>query len=197
MRGIIIATMIEAAPFIKRLKLIPDEGHPFRVFRQGDDSLIITGIGKANCAMGTAYAAVALSIETACNCGAAGALKNGFPIGEIYTVQKIFEPDRPVLGSGNIRSMSAAPIEGLGIAVLSTMDRPVIGSEERRIYSETADLADMEGAAFVQACKRFGVKSYLLKIVTDIPGSEESAIIENIKFYGARLADFYAHLYNI
>jgi nucleoside phosphorylase len=195
MRGIVIATMIEASSFINRLQLDPEPGHPFKIYTGGDECLVITGIGKAACAMGTAYAAVKFGFDEAYNCGAAGALKTGFSSGDIFTVEKIAEPDRPMLGSNEMRWHRAEPVPGAGCAVLATMDRPVLSETGRAAAAEISDLADMEGAAFVQACLKFGVRAHLLKMVSDIPGSAEKDIIANIRLYGARMADFYAGLF--
>ena len=53
--AIVMATMIEAKPFIRGMSLKEYEQRPFRLFKNDDILLTISDIGKANAAMGAAY----------------------------------------------------------------------------------------------------------------------------------------------
>ena len=70
--AIILATMLEAEPFIKAFKLEETAGRPFPTYGGNDIILVISGIGKANGAMGTAYTCMKYSPGFILNLGAAG-----------------------------------------------------------------------------------------------------------------------------
>ena len=53
--GIVMATMLEAKPFVVETPMKRIEKHPFKVYAKDDIYLVLTGIGKANAAMGTFY----------------------------------------------------------------------------------------------------------------------------------------------
>ncbi|MCP4673293.1 MAG: 5'-methylthioadenosine/S-adenosylhomocysteine nucleosidase, partial [Desulfobacula sp.] len=53
--AVIMATMIEAKPFVSGLGLDQIHKKPFLVFKNEKFILLICGIGKANAAMGTAF----------------------------------------------------------------------------------------------------------------------------------------------
>lgn len=190
MRGIFIATGLEARSMIEFLGLKSVSETPFPIYLAENIILTITGIGKANCAMGVAFAAMSYPLDECINCGAAGALKEGFEIGDIHPVERVIEPDRPLLTSDKYRSFKPFVQEGSVGVSLATMDRPVLSCEERKKAAAHADLADMEGAAFMQACKRFGLKGSVYKVITDIPGSPEEDIVKNIKKYEKNLAEY-------
>ena len=148
--GLVMATLLEAVPFIRDLSLREWGAEPFSLY--GDDriALIISGIGKANAAMACAYLIQTRRPALVCNLGAAGAADRRCALGECYHISKVIEPDRPGLKSG-------LPHE---------------------------QLPDMEGAAVVQTCRRFHVKCFLFKFVSDTPDHRQSdEIVKNIELY--------------
>ncbi|HRZ28386.1 MAG TPA: 5'-nucleosidase, partial [Spirochaetota bacterium] len=72
MTGIVMATMLEAGPFIRGMGLAEIPGGPFPVYRGADAILAISGIGKVNAAVAVAYLACAHSPSLVLNLGAAG-----------------------------------------------------------------------------------------------------------------------------
>jgi adenosylhomocysteine nucleosidase len=180
MTGIIIATKIEAEPFIKGLGLSLISKKPFRMFGNDTVSLAISDIGKSSAAMATAHCIEHCKPSCIINLGAAGAVRHGFGVGDILHIQKIYEPDRRQL----LRNIPVVhrpnTLKGFAMATLATQDRAAISDSDRRAAGEYADLADMEGAAVVQACGAYGVDVYLFKIITDTPGGGTMEIIGNI-----------------
>ncbi len=182
--GLVMATLLEAVPFIRDLSLREWGAEPFSLY--GDDriTLIISGIGKANAAMACAYLIQTRRPALVCNLGAAGAADRRCALGECYHISKVIEPDRPGLKSGLPHEHLPDVLDGFAVAALATQDRPLRDPDERESVASSAQLADMEGAAVVQACRRFGVNCFLFKFASDTPDQRQSAeIVKNIELY--------------
>ena len=164
---ICMATSLEAQPFIDGLAMTSLALKPFRIFTLAQTNLIVTGIGKANAAMATAYAIQKLKPERVYNLGAAGAVRRDLELGEVRQISQAIEPDRPHLISGKPYIHYPDQIEGLQTARLATHDRPILESEARRKIASMADLVDMEGAAVIQTCRKFNVSCVLVKFISD------------------------------
>lgn len=181
MIGIVLATMLEAKPLIEGLALSMREEKPFRIYANSEHCLVVSGIGKVNAALATCYLAVRYGIRVFLNAGAAGALSEQCAFGEIYHVREVIEPDRPHVLSKAVRRSNPDVLEGFAPAVLATQDVPVIDADERKKLSALADLADMEGAAVLQAARAFGALCYIFKIVSDTAEHlDDRKIVENI-----------------
>ena len=152
--GLVMATLLEAEPFIEGLGMKQVESRPFLCYRNNDTELIISGIGKANAAMATVYLYQRYRPHVICNAGAAGALGPSLSLGDIYHVNKVIEPDRPMFQSDEPVVHTPHVIEGFQTAILATRDRPVIEAGERQALSRKADLIDMEAASVIQACRK-------------------------------------------
>lgn len=190
--GIVIATAIEAASFISSGMFSRIDDNYFPVYRHEDFFLIISGIGKAASASASAYLIARYGMEKMFNLGAAGAVVEGFALSEIYHISRIFESDRPHLAGKRDRFADPDILPGFKTATLSTQDMALVSSAERGSVAHAAALADMEGAAFVQACRIFKVKSYLFKIITDLPGTDtDREIIEKVKLTSHDMFDFF------
>lgn len=180
--GIVMATMLEAEPFIKGLGMVLESREPFPVYIAGGLVLVISGIGKVNAALAAAHIIREKNISVLHNPGAAGALREGILEKEIFHIKEIIDWDRPKLINKEIRKIRPDKIEGFREASLATLDRPVITRGERQRVGEAADLVDMEGAGFMQSCRIHGAKGYLWKIVSDTAEHEQDKdIIANIK----------------
>jgi adenosylhomocysteine nucleosidase len=190
---IVMATMLEAKPFVLGMSLRQTEKVPFRLFQNEAVLLIISGIGKANAAMATAY--VCLKYKPLCifNLGAAGTTHSGYDLGEIFHIQKIVELDRPDLKTGKPCVHQPDLLAGFKTTILATSDRAVLDPKERKAISITADLIDMEGASVVQACTTFQKHCYLFKFVSDTPEhTRDQDIVDHIRRYRKTFYDFFA-----
>ena len=193
MTAIIMATMLEAKPFVLGMSLRQTQKIPFRLFQNDGVLLIISGIGKANAAVATAYACLKFKSACICNLGAAGATHSGYNLGEIFHIQKIVETDRPDLETGKPCVHQPDLLTGFNIAILATSDRAVLDPKERKAISINADLIDMEGASVVQACRTFKENCYLFKFVSDTPDHmRDQDIVDHIRAYRKTFYDFFA-----
>jgi adenosylhomocysteine nucleosidase len=191
--GIVMASMLEAAPIVRMLGLKEIEADPFPVFGGDRLRLIVSGIGKANAAMACTYLIGAYGPHAICNLGAAGATDGRCGIGESFHVSLVIEPDRPDLRTDVPSCQTPDILPGFSVVTLATHDKPIRYPREREEIASSAHLVDMEGAAVVQACKRFSKKSFLFKFVSDTPDHEASSdIIGNIRLYREGFARFFA-----
>lgn len=177
--GIVMATLLEADPFIKGLSLQKCEADPFEAYQNKNIRLVISGMGKSDAAMASAWLILTAHPARIFNLGAAGAMNHSFALGEVIQVSKVVEPDRPILGTDRIYEHIPDMLKDFPAATLATQDKPVVLPEERRKISEIAQIADMEGAAVVQTCRRFNIPCYLFKFISDTPDNHH--IIDNIR----------------
>ena len=179
-----MATLLEAKPFVLGMSLKQTRKTPFRLFQNDNVLLIISGIGKSNAAMATAYCCHKYTPLCISNLGAVGAAGFGHSLGEIFHIDEIIEYDRPELKSGKPRIYKPDILNGFPTAKLATSDRAILAPDERKKISQNADLIDMEGASVVQACRKFRTKCFLFKFVSDTPEHTRSEnIVENIRGY--------------
>jgi nucleoside phosphorylase len=178
--GIVMATKIEAEPFIKGLRMAMIKKGPKPIFGNSEFFLTVSGIGKVNAAIATTHLIDAHHPSVVINIGAAGAADNECEIGHIAHISKIIELDRyryPIL-----KPVEHKPdlLKGFSTATLATRDRAVLSAKDRLQAGRIADLFDMEGAAVVQACRAFNTRVYLFKIITDNMKTGNINIIKNI-----------------
>jgi nucleoside phosphorylase len=183
--AIIMATEAEAGPLIRELGLKETESKPLPVFKKRDILLVISGIGKANSAMATAFACVKYKPTWVLNPGAAGATRESANLGDIFQAKKILEPDKPHFRAKNPFIQFPDILEGFPAAVLATQDKGISDKDTFRDLSAIADLVDMEGASILQTCKRFEIPCHIFKFVSDTPVhvGKGAQIMENIKKY--------------
>jgi adenosylhomocysteine nucleosidase len=193
--GILMATRMEAKPFIKSgfFSLIEDK--PFPVYKSKTHYLIISGIGKINANMASTYLMTKFTIDSMYNIGSAGAAAKNFRVGDILHINSVINYSKTL----SIKSESLKPdtLPSYKTESLATCDAPIISAEDRAIAGQKASLIDMEGFAFVNACKIFNTKSYLFKIITDTPADiTEDEIILNIKNTRDLLYQFFMEMFN-
>ncbi|MCP4199367.1 MAG: 5'-methylthioadenosine/S-adenosylhomocysteine nucleosidase [Proteobacteria bacterium] len=181
--GLIVATMAEAGPFLNNMSLKRVESAVFPVYENEHLVLVVSGIGKANGAMATAYCCTRFEPVCICNLGAAGATGNAV-LGEVYGVGEIIEYDRPKFKTGNPHLHRPNVLSGFAMKTLATQDKPVVAAADREAIATVADLVDMEAASVVQTSKKFGVDCYVFKYVTDTPENETHRdVVANVKKY--------------
>jgi adenosylhomocysteine nucleosidase len=191
--AIIVATRLEAEPFLDIFGLIQTSKIPCPLYSQGRLILAVSGIGKANAAIATAYCCSMFQPSWVLNLGAAGATDSRCALGGFFHVARVFEPDRPRFPSSTPHVHVPDRLPGFDEATLATQDRPAVSPEDRRKASVHANLVDMEGAAVVQAAHRFGVRCALFKFVSDTPADvEPTPIIDYIRDCGKPFSRFVA-----
>ena len=190
--AIVMATMLEAKPFVLGMSLKQGQKKPFPLFHNDNILLIISGIGKANAAMATVYSCYKFNPACICNLGAAGATDFSHPLGEIFHINKIIEYDRPELTTGRPCIHKPDILNGFQTAKLSTSDMAVLDPDERKEISINADLIDMEGASVAQACRKFNTKCFIFKFVSDTPDhARDEDIVGNIRLHRTRFYEFF------
>jgi len=190
--AIVMATMLEAKPFVLGMSLKQSQKKPFPLFQNDNILLIISGIGKANAAMATIYSCYKFNPACICNLGAAGATDFSHPLGEIFHINKIIEYDRPELTTGRPCIHKPDILNGFQTAKLSTSDMAVLDPDERKEISINADLIDMEGASVAQACRKFNTKCFIFKFVSDTPDhARDEDIVRNIRLHRTRFYEFF------
>ncbi len=188
---LVAATFMEAEPFIRILDMKETESGPFLIYSGKEIILGVSGIGKANAAMCTAYCCMKHQPEILINAGAAGAVDETSEVGTIFQIKKTIEPDRPHLKTNTPWVQTPDTIEGFKCATLATQDKPVHDIETFKELSALADLVDMEGASVLQAAKRFNIRCLLFKFVSDTPlHAGQGLIIENIKKHIAVFCEY-------
>lgn len=188
----VMATTLEAKPFIDGLSLIRESEKPFPVYKNHNYTLILSGIGKANAAMACAYSCLTFPNCRIINLGAAGATGTKHFLGETFHITEAIEFDRPHWKSKTPYIHKPDSLEGFPCAKIATSDHPVIDPEERKKISFLAELVDMESASVIQTCKKFGNLCYFFKFVSDTPEhTNDTDIVDNIKKYRDGFFDFF------
>jgi adenosylhomocysteine nucleosidase len=191
--AIIVATHLEAKPFVDIFGLNQTVKTPCPLYGRGRLILATSGIGKTNAALATTYCCSMFQPSWILNLGAAGATDSRCGLGGIFHVVRVLEPDRPHLRSSTPYAHVPDTLPGFNEATLATQDRPVINAEDRGHVSAYASLVDMEGAAVVQTAHRFGVRCALFKFVSDTPDDiDPSPVIDFIRDYGKHFSRFVA-----
>ena len=177
-----MATHMEAKPFIKYKNFNPIEDKPFPVYKNETHYLIISGIGKINASIASTYLMTKFKINSMYNIGSAGATTEDFRIGDILHINSVIDYSQLLNIRSESKSLKPDMLQNYKTESLATCDAPIISTEDRAIVGQKALLIDMEGFAFVNACKIFNTKNYLFKIITDTPANiTEDEIILNIK----------------
>jgi adenosylhomocysteine nucleosidase len=189
--GMIIATKMEAEPFMQGLGMKELDARPFPVYMGADVCVVISGIGKVNAAMATQYACLKFDPVRILNLGAAGGTEASKEPGRIYNIEKTVEPDRLHLRTNSPYIQYPDSLPGFDRAVLATQDKAIIDVDTFREIAAFADLVDMEGASVVQATQKFEKKCFIFKFVSDTPVHVgKGNIIDNIKYFRAPFCDF-------
>ena len=190
--AIVMATLLEAKPFVLGMSLEQRQKKPFALFQDDHILLIISGVGKANAAMATGYLCDKYHPDWVCNLGAAGATDVSHSLGEIFHINKIVEYDRHELTTRKPCIHTPDILNGFQTATLSTSDMAVLAIDERKKISMNADLIDMEGASVAQACRTFNTKCFIFKFVSDTPDHARSEdIVENIRWHRSFFFEFF------
>lgn len=193
--GLIMATYIEAKPFVEKITWQRSVKDPFPVYCAEDLTLVVSGMGKANAAAACAWLCTAKAPGCIINIGAAGANTHGMPVGSIHHITEAFETDRRHFKTGEPFCHRPDVMEGFPTARVATRDEPVIDPHERQKISFYAELSDMEGSAVVQAARRFQTRCFLFKFVSDTrQDTTGDRIAANIRRHREPVFNFFINL---
>jgi nucleoside phosphorylase len=126
------------------------------------------------------------------NIGSAGAATEKFMIGDILHINSVIDYSQLLNTKSESKTLKPDILSNYKTESLATCDAPIISAEERAIVAHKASLIDMEGFAFVHACRMFNKKNYLFKIITDTPGNVNAdEIILNMRKTRGLLYQFF------
>lgn len=184
MNLVIMATFIEAKPFIEGLPFEKLDQAPFPTFQYENMVLMISGMGKVNAAMAAVYGCLKYRPDHVLNFGAAGATVFSMSLGEIYQIEKAIEYDGFLPKSDKRPVFTPDLLPGFQAATIATSDIPVIDPKHRKAISASAVLVDMEASAIIQVCRKFETRCHLFKFVSDTPNHPcEGDIRKHIRQY--------------
>jgi adenosylhomocysteine nucleosidase len=187
-----MATVMEAKPFIAGLNLTQQNDMPFPVFQNKECVLTVCGIGKVNAAMATTFGCLKFHPDMVVNLGSAGATDPAVSLGDIFQISAVYEFDYPEIKSGEPVLLTPDTLNGFKNACIATQDRPVLSPDQRKQVFCLAGLADMEAAAVLRSCNRFGKKCLIYKFVSDTPKHVDGAdIIAHIRKYRNTFFSFF------
>jgi adenosylhomocysteine nucleosidase len=169
MKLIIMATFLEAKPFLELMSFTKLNQTPFPAFQQEDMILVISGIGKVNAAMAATYGCINFRPDYVFNFGAAGATGTSAFLGGIYQIGTAIEYDGFDLKTGIQPIYTPEILPGFQTVTIATQDIPVLEKKHRETVSVLAPVVDMEASAIIQVCQKLQIRCYLFKFVTDTP----------------------------
>ncbi len=173
-RAIFFAYPIEALGVIPAFGYERVSSSPFEIYRNAAGNILaISGIGQLNAANCFWHVKKNFGFAEALNVGAAGALKGGMKLGEIFQIEKNFSTDKYFGDSFALETPFA-----FKKAVLATSYVPVTTQAARDELAKKADLVDMEACGLCAAAKLHGVNMRAVKFVSDF--SPGCSIPENI-----------------
>ncbi len=180
MIGVVIASPLEAAPFLACRKWRQLSEAPVPLYQtdierpEGAVILSISGIGKVSAAVATHLLICSHGVGRIYNFGVCGALRSqeAFKPGNIFRIDSAVEGDRK---NGPHPSPSepcqSQPFHSLSVCRLVTCDQPVFNRQRKQELSNLGDLVDMEGAAVAKVANMYSIPCVLIKGITD--GAEE------------------------
>jgi len=174
-KAFFFAYEIEAAGVIEAFGYKPIAKEPYMLYENARGNLLfLSGIGNLNAANCLWYACKNYDFAEAFNIGAAGALKSGMKLGELYCATQVASLDPFYKGVFRLEKAD----ESLPEARLITAHEPVKLESERLKCARLADLVDMEGCAFAAAAAHNNKPLKIVKFVSDF--SEGCDIPSNI-----------------
>lgn len=204
MLGVVVASDLEASPFLDALKWRKTFSRPFSIY-QGElgplkipTAFIISGMGKVAAAVATHLLIHCHEVTRIFNLGACGALKesHGFEPGAVFRIHTAIEGDRQD-GPFLIYPEKCASdlFDNLPCARLVTCDRPVFNLQRKKSLSVLGDLIDMEGAAVARVANMYARPCVLVKGITDEAEEGQRQILtQNIGMVAEKMADLFMNV---
>lgn len=169
MIGILMATQMEAEPFLEKMRETEkgeeDADHVTRFVRgEFEIAVALVGMGKSLAGKAVERFVARYQPDRIINAGIAGALNDNLKIGTVYRVSSTVNwPE----ASHRRLHCAATGFEKLQSASLVTSDRPVFDDTLRRTLQPFGDMVDMEGAVIADICSSLNVECIALKCISD------------------------------
>ena len=210
MIGAVIAMQSEADILLNQMKIereLTVSGKQVFVGRAfgKDVALCLCGIGKVNAALGTQVLVSKFGVEKLLNFGVAGGLNDGTKLCQVYQIEAAvqFDFDLTQLNGTKMGTLDEYQENYLNCNQfradfpkkrLGTADRFNDSVDDYKLLTEElkADIRDMEGCAVVQAAYCAQLPVFMMKAISDVAGSGNTAeqyfanktkALENLKAY--------------
>ena len=193
MIGAVIAMQSEADILLNQMKiereLTVSGKHVYvgRAFGK-DIALCLCGIGKVNAALGTQVLVSKFGVEKLINFGVAGGLNDGTKLCQVYQIEAAvqFDFDLTQLNGTKMGTLDEYQDNYLNCnqfradipkMKLGTADRFNDSVDDYKLLTEElkADIRDMEGCAVVQAAYCAQLPVFMMKAISDVAGSGNTA----------------------
>ncbi len=193
MIGAVIAMQSEADILLDNMKVQRSLTVSGKVVHVGmaygkEVALCICGIGKVNAALGTQLLVSKFGVEKILNFGVAGGLNQNTKLCQVYQIAAAvqFDFDLTAINGTKIGTLDEYKENYLSTnhfkanypkMKLGTADRFNDSKDDYLLLTEElgADIRDMEGAAVVQASYYAEMPVYLIKAISDVAGSGNTA----------------------
>ncbi|MBQ3674507.1 MAG: 5'-methylthioadenosine/adenosylhomocysteine nucleosidase [Campylobacter sp.] len=189
----------EIEPLLKELnpKKIEFANNKFYFANFANHELIIaySKIGKVNSALTATLMIEKFGAEKLLFTGVAGALKNGFKIGDLLYATKVVQHDLDITAFGhpygfvpespifvetdeNLNKIAVGIAANLGISlkngIVASGDQFVCDEERKNWIEQTFDASavEMEGASVAQVCHALHTPFFMLRAISDEAGSK-------------------------
>lgn len=173
----LFATLSEAAPFLQRTAAVAVGTAVYEIADRG--VVILTGMGPQQATAATEFLLRQYSPRRVINAGVAGGLNQRLAMLALAVVEEVAainEQGVPQFWWPTATHFAPLPWPR---ARLLTVEQPVCDPTRRQQLAAYGDLVDMEGAAIVQVCQRYGVPCLLLKAVSDQADAGASATLRH------------------
>lgn len=170
-RLIVLAHFGEAQSFVQELSLVPAPGSS-HFFESEEVDLLLCGEGPLKALMKTMKALGKKKYDHVINAGVAGALKEGFEIGEVFSARTLYHSSNDRL---HYQSFSALRPEGLKSCDVLSSDQRLFSLAHDHPFRAFSDLVDREVWGIAQACSEYEVPLVSIKVVSDIIGNAPTA----------------------
>ncbi len=151
--------------------IVPTQTESVRISGRGI-RVVHCGVGMAECAAATAKAIVDLSPSLLILAGTAGAYSDDIEMGETVVVESEVVADLGRLGDGVLTPLFqktyTSPLRPRGFKVVA--GNTVSTAAAILAQPVTAQIENMEGAAFMAVCERFGVPALEVRTVSNRVG---------------------------
>ncbi len=193
MIGAVIAMQSEADILLNQMKiereLTVSGKHVYvgRAFGK-DIAVCLCGIGKVNAALGTQVLVSKFGVEKLVNFGVAGGLNDGTKLCQVYQIEAAvqFDFDLTQLNGTKMGTLDEYQENYLNCNQfradfpkkrLGTADRFNDSVDDYKLLTEElkADIRDMEGCAVVQAAYCAQLPVFMMKAISDVAGSGNTA----------------------
>jgi adenosylhomocysteine nucleosidase len=193
MIGAVIAMQSEADILLNQMKIereLTVSGKQVFVGRAfgKDVALCLCGIGKVNAALGTQVLVSKFGVEKLVNFGVAGGLNDGTKLCQVYQIEAAvqFDFDLTQLNGTKMGTLDEYQENYLNCNQfradfpkkrLGTADRFNDSVDDYKLLTEElkADIRDMEGCAVVQAAYCAQLPVFMMKAISDVAGSGNTA----------------------